>query len=83
MKLAAQIFIIIGMVVGFWTILPLVFGIMALVKMKEGKPATWLNLRKKKSAPDINPGRICCFIRLIALLFLSIQPIVNHSDNVF
>ena len=52
MKLAAQSFIIIGMVVGFWTILPLVFGIMALVKMKEGKPATWLNLQK------VNPLRI-------------------------
>ncbi len=44
MKIAAQIFIIIGMVVGFWTILPLVFGIMALVKMKEGKPETWLSV---------------------------------------
>ena len=44
MKLAAQIFIVIGMVLGFWTILPLVFGIMALVQMKDGKPATWLNV---------------------------------------
>ncbi len=44
MKVAAQVFIIIGMVVGFWTILPLVFGILALVKMKEGKPDTWLNI---------------------------------------
>jgi len=56
MKLAAQIFIIIGMVVGFWTILPLVFGIMALVKMKEGKPATWLNLRKKKIRSGYQSG---------------------------
>ena len=34
--LLAKIFIIIGMVVGFWTILPLIFGFIALKKMKEG-----------------------------------------------
>ena len=40
MKLAAKIFIIISMVVGFWSILPLVFGIIALNQMKTGKPST-------------------------------------------
>ena len=33
MKTAAKVFIIIGMVVGFWMILPLVFGILALKKL--------------------------------------------------
>ncbi len=34
MKTAAKVFIIIGMVVGFWTILPLIFGFIALKKLK-------------------------------------------------
>lgn len=34
MKTAAKVFIIIGMVCGFWTILPLIFGIMGLKKLK-------------------------------------------------
>jgi len=34
MKTAAKVFIIIGMVIGFWTILPLVFGGITLSKMK-------------------------------------------------
>ncbi len=33
MKLAAKIFIIIGMVCGFYTILPLIFGFIALKKL--------------------------------------------------
>lgn len=33
MKKAAKIFVIIGMVVGWWTILPLIFGILALKKL--------------------------------------------------
>ncbi len=40
MQTAAKIFIIIGMVLGFWTILPLVFGILALGKMKKGEMDT-------------------------------------------
>lgn len=40
MKTAAKIFIWIGMIVGFWTILPLVFGIIALKQMKTQKPST-------------------------------------------
>lgn len=39
MKTAAKVFIIIGMIVGFWYVLPLVFGIIALNKMKKGKPS--------------------------------------------
>ncbi|MBP3333272.1 MAG: hypothetical protein J6M35_04410 [Clostridia bacterium] len=35
MKTAAKIFIIIGMVVGFWSILPLIFGFIALNKLKK------------------------------------------------
>lgn len=34
MKTAAKVFIIIGMIVGCWTILPLIFGFMALNKLK-------------------------------------------------
>ena len=34
MKTAAKVFIIIGMIVGFWSILPLIFGFSALKKIK-------------------------------------------------
>ncbi len=34
MKTAAKVFIILGMICGFWTILPLIFGIIALKKLK-------------------------------------------------
>ena len=34
MKTAAKVFIIIGMIVGFWSILPLIFGFIALKKLK-------------------------------------------------
>ena len=40
MKTAATIFIVIGMIVGFWTILPLIFGGIALGQMKTQKPST-------------------------------------------
>ncbi len=38
MKTAAKIFIIVGMICGFWTVLPIIFGAIALKKMKAGKP---------------------------------------------
>lgn len=44
MKTAAKVFIIIGMVVGCWTILPLVFGIIALNQMKTQKPSTGMSV---------------------------------------
>ena len=44
MKTAAKVFIIIGMIVGFWTILPLIFGIIALKKMKTEEPSTGLSV---------------------------------------
>jgi len=44
MKTAAKVFIIIGMIVGFYTILPLIFGIIALKKMKTEKPSTGLSV---------------------------------------
>ena len=34
MKTAAKIFVIIGMIFGFWYILPLIFGFKALKKIK-------------------------------------------------
>ena len=34
MKTVAKVFIILGMIVGFWTILPLIFGGITLSKMK-------------------------------------------------
>lgn len=40
MKTAAKVFIIIGMICGCWTILPLVFGIIVLVKMKNDQLTT-------------------------------------------
>ena len=39
MKTAAKVFIIIGMIAGFWYVLPLIFGIIALKKMGNGKPS--------------------------------------------
>lgn len=40
MKTAAKIFIIIGMIAGFWSILPLIFGAIALSKMKNNQLTT-------------------------------------------
>ncbi len=37
METIAKVFIIIGMIVGFWSILPLIFGGIALSKMKKGE----------------------------------------------
>ena len=45
MKTAAQVFIIIGMVVGFWMILPLIFGGIALSQMGKGmRPSTGMSV---------------------------------------
>lgn len=40
MKTAAKVFIIISMVCGFWMILPLIFGGIALSQMSTQKPST-------------------------------------------
>lgn len=40
MKKAAKVFIILGMIFGFYTVLPIIFGAIALSKMKKGKPST-------------------------------------------
>lgn len=40
MQTVAKVFIIIGMIVGCWMILPLVFGIIALNKMKKNEMTT-------------------------------------------
>lgn len=40
MQTAAKVFIIIGMVFGFWYVLPLIFGFIALHKMKNGTMTT-------------------------------------------
>ncbi len=44
MKTAAKIFIIVGMICGFWYVLPLIFGGIALKKMKAGKPTVGLSV---------------------------------------
>ena len=45
MKTAAQVFIIIGMVCGFWAILPLIFGGIALSQMSKGqRPSTGMSV---------------------------------------
>ena len=44
MKTLAKVFIVIGMIVGFWSILPLIFGGIALKKMKTEKPSTGLSV---------------------------------------
>ncbi len=40
MKTVAKVFIIIGMIVGCWTILPLIFGFIALNKLKKNEMTT-------------------------------------------
>ena len=40
MKTAAKVLIILSMIVGFWTILPLIFGGIALSKMKKNELTT-------------------------------------------
>ena len=40
MELAAKIFTIIGMIVGCYAVLPIIFGIITLVKMKNGTLTT-------------------------------------------
>lgn len=44
MKTAAKVFIIIGMIFQFFFILPIVFGILALRELDEGKKSTWLGV---------------------------------------
>lgn len=40
MKTAIKVFMIIGMVCGFWTILPLIFGFIYLKKINNGETLT-------------------------------------------
>lgn len=45
MKTAAQVFIILSMVCGFWMILPLIFGGIALSQMSKGqRPSTGISV---------------------------------------
>ena len=44
MKTAAKVFIILGMIIGFWMILPLIFGGIALKQMKTQKPSTGISV---------------------------------------
>lgn len=44
MKTAAKVFIIIGIIFQFWMVLPLIFGLVALGKMKKGKPSVGLSV---------------------------------------
>lgn len=44
MKTLAKVFIIIGMIVGCYLIVPLIVGIVALVKMKKQKPSILLSI---------------------------------------
>ena len=44
MKTAAKVFIILGMVCQFFTIIPLIVGFIALSKMKTQKPSTGLSV---------------------------------------
>ncbi|MBR4868742.1 MAG: hypothetical protein IKU10_06260 [Clostridia bacterium] len=40
MKKAVKVFVIIGMILGFWTILPLIFGSITLKKLNNNIPLT-------------------------------------------
>lgn len=44
MKTAAKVFIIIGMIIGFWSIVPLIVGGIALYQMKTRKPSTLMSI---------------------------------------
>ena len=44
MKTAIKVFLILAMIAKFWMIVPLVFGIIALKKIKAGKPSTLFNV---------------------------------------
>ena len=44
MKTAAKIFIILGMIVGFYWIVPLIVGAIALGQMKNGRPSTAMSI---------------------------------------
>ncbi len=44
MKTAAKVFIIIGIIFQFWMVLPLIIGLVALKKMKKGKPSVGLSV---------------------------------------
>lgn len=44
MKTVAKIFIIIGMIAGCWTVLPLIFGIIALNKLKNNTMTTGMKV---------------------------------------
>lgn len=44
MKTAAKVFIIIGMIVGCWYVLPIIFGAIALKKMKTAKPGVGFSI---------------------------------------
>ncbi len=44
MKTAAKVFIILSMIFGFWAILPIIFGAIALSQMKTKKPSTGISV---------------------------------------
>ena len=44
MKTAAKVFIILGMIIGFWMILPLIFGGIALSQMSTKKPSVGISI---------------------------------------
>ncbi len=73
MKTVAKVFIIIGMVCGFWYILPLVFGILALKHLKTAKSAEefpmWL--------------KVCTllFCSLISGIILLIMKDADYADG--
>jgi hypothetical protein len=70
LELVAKIFIIIGMVTGFWSILPLIFGFIALSKMKKGQMTlVWKVLT-------------LIFVNLVAGIILLVMPaIAPKAEN--
>lgn len=73
MKTAAQVFIIIGMVCGFWLILPLVFGGIALSQMGKGqRPSTGMS---------VCVLLFCSFIGGILLLCAKDEDFYNPNMN--
>ncbi|NLG82203.1 MAG: hypothetical protein GX490_06775 [Bacilli bacterium] len=62
MKTAAQVFIIIGIITGFWLIVPLIIGIMALNKLKTAN--------NKAELGTALPILVLIFVNLVAGILL-------------
>ncbi len=64
MKQVAKVFIIIGLIVGFWAILPLIFGIPALKKLDQAQTTAELGA---------SPILVLLFVNVIAGILMLVM----------